>query len=173
MVNQDVFASNDLAKITLKELSAEVGKMLLRKRFTVCTAESLTAGLVSNSIALTPGASKYLAGTVVAYQTQAKRELLKVEPTLLLSFGAVHPEVAWQMASGALGLFGTDCCIATTGFAGGGVADVNDGLVYICVITPKRKLVQEFRFNDEHIIAREEVMELTSKNALKMLIENL
>lgn len=184
----------------LAQLSAQVGAKLRKKRLTICTVESLTAGLVANALALTPGASKYLVGSIVAYQERVKRDLLKVEPTLLLSFGAVHPEVAWQMAKGAVERLDTDCCIATTGFAGGltggtsgAVAssnerpagkfakslsgaekpDPSDGLVYICIITPQRKLVQEFKFCTDGPKARTEVMQLTCQSALKLLMENL
>ena len=52
-----------------------------------------------------PGASAYMAGSVVAYSNEAKVELLGVDPELIERHGAVSPEVAEAMAKGALERF--------------------------------------------------------------------
>lgn len=153
----------------IADLSKHLGEILKAHRWSISTAESLTAGKVATAIAFTPGASKYFRGGVLAYTNDVKMRLLDVEGTLLLSQGAVDPEVAYQMAVGAEKHVGSHCVISTTGYADGEFA----GLVYIGVLTPRGNRVQEFRFCDEEQFDREEVQELTVLNALTMLIDFL
>lgn len=91
---------------------------LRRFRFTVATAESLTGGLVSGTLASVSGASTVLLGGLVAYSPVVKKRLLGVDPDLLETHGSVHPEVARQMARGAIQLLYSDLALATTGVAG-------------------------------------------------------
>ena len=63
--------------------------------------ESLTGGLLSAVIVAVPGASKTLLGSVVAYQSPLKVELLGVDQHTIDAVGAVSPQVAAQMATGA------------------------------------------------------------------------
>ncbi|SIN01979.1 CinA domain-containing protein [Mycobacteroides abscessus subsp. abscessus] len=74
---------------------------LLRERGqSVATAESLTAGLISASLAEVPGASAVLRGGVVSYAAEVKEALLGVDPELIASRGTVDPDVARAMAPG-------------------------------------------------------------------------
>jgi len=81
-------------------------------------AESCSAGLLAARITDRPGASEYFAGGVVAYSNQAKADLLGVDPGLIERHGAVSPEVAHEMAVGALERFGGDIAVSITGIAG-------------------------------------------------------
>ncbi len=100
------------------ELTAAVVRGLLDRGLTVATAESLTAGLLAATLAEVPGASGTLEGGVVAYQNHVKERLLGVDAGLLAEHGAVHPEVARQMAEGARRATGADVGLSTTGVAG-------------------------------------------------------
>ncbi|SEF32475.1 nicotinamide-nucleotide amidase [Amycolatopsis pretoriensis] len=84
---------------------------------TVAAAESLTAGLVCATLATVPGASAVLRGGLVVYATELKTALAGVDADLLAEHGAVHPEVAAQLAEGA-----RDRCRATWGLGLTGVA---------------------------------------------------
>lgn len=101
---------------------------------TVATAESCTGGLMAARLTERPGASAYVAGGAVAYADEAKVELLGVDPGLIERHGAVSPEVADAMASGALDRFGADVAIAITGIAGpgGGTEEKPVGTVCWC-----------------------------------------
>ena len=94
--------------------------------------ESCSGGLLAARITNTPGASAYLAGSVVAYSNQAKIELLGVDPELIEEHGAVSPEVAEAMARGALERFDADVAVSVTGIAGpdGGTKEKPVG--YVC-----------------------------------------
>jgi nicotinamide-nucleotide amidase len=108
---------------------------LLRGRHRIALAESCTAGLLASRISEPPGASDYLAGGVVAYADDAKRDLLGVPAELLEAHGAVSPEVAEAMADGATERFRAGIGIGITGIAGpeGGTKQKPVGYVCVCV----------------------------------------
>jgi nicotinamide-nucleotide amidase len=112
---------------------------LTSRGLTIAVAESLTGGLLAAELVRIPGASAVLCGGVVAYQTPLKHSLLGVDSTLLAEHGAVHPDVARQMATGvrlALAVDGrpADIGVATTGVAGPMPQDGQPvGTVYIGV----------------------------------------
>jgi len=95
-------------------------------------AESCSGGLLAARITNLPGASAYMAGSVVSYSNEAKVGLLGVDPELIVAKGAVSPEVAEQMARGALERFGADVAVSITGIAGpdGGTEEKPVG--YVC-----------------------------------------
>jgi nicotinamide-nucleotide amidase len=100
--------------------------------FTVAVAESLTGGLLAAAITAVPGASNVFRGSVTAYATDIKASVLGVDADLLAREGAVHPEVARQMADGVRRLFGATVGLATTGVAGPTRQDGKPvGLVYV------------------------------------------
>lgn len=85
---------------------------------TLAVAESLTGGALTSALVDVPGASAVVRGAVVAYATDVKASLLRVDPGLLAAVGAVDPRVAEQMAHGVRSLLGADVGLATTGVAG-------------------------------------------------------
>ncbi|MCU1514802.1 MAG: damage-inducible protein CinA [Microbacteriaceae bacterium] len=95
---------------------------------TIAVAESLTGGLVVAELVSVPGASVVVVGGVVAYDTRIKQSVLGVDAALLAQHGAVHAEVARQMADrvrSVLAVAGrpADVGLATTGVAGPGPQD--------------------------------------------------
>ncbi len=118
-------------------LDVVVHRLLAARGATVATAESLTGGLTAGTLTDMPGASSTFRGAVVAYATELKAGLLGVDRTLLDQSGAVHPEVARQMAVGVRDRLGTTYGIATTGVAGPDPQDGQPvGTVYIAVAGP-------------------------------------
>jgi nicotinamide-nucleotide amidase len=110
---------------------------LVARGWTLATAESLTGGLLCATIVDVPGASRALRGSVVAYATDVKASVLGVDAALLAEHGAVHPEVARQMALGARQVLGADVGLATTGVAGPDAQDGHaPGTVFVAVSTP-------------------------------------
>lgn len=104
---------------------------------TVAVAESLTGGLVLATLVSVPGASAVVRGGVVAYMTDVKTSVLGVDHELLDLEGAVHPEVARQMARGVVSLVGADYGLATTGVAGPDPQDGRPvGEVHVAVVGP-------------------------------------
>lgn len=118
-------------------MAADVLRLLTVRGETLAVAESLTGGLVAAEITAVPGASKVFRGSVTAYATALKHEVLGVDATLLAAHGAVNPQVAAQMAAGVRKLLGVDWGIATTGVAGPESQDGQPvGTVFVAVDGP-------------------------------------
>jgi len=116
--------------------AARVLALLEEHGGTLAVAESLTGGLVAAELAGVPGASRTFRGSVTAYATTLKHELLGVDAALLAAHGAVDPEVARQMAAGVRDRLGADWGISTTGVAGPDPQDGKPvGTVYIGIST--------------------------------------
>ncbi|GEK81086.1 CinA family protein [Agrococcus baldri] len=104
------------------ELSARIVARAAARGATIAVAESLTGGLVAETIVRTPGASTVLRLGVVAYATEMKHEVLRVPAPLLAARGPVDPEVAIAMARGVRQLAALDRSTCTLGVATTGVA---------------------------------------------------
>ena len=120
------------------ELAAAVLAYCETNRFKIAAAESLTGGLLADAFVRVPGASKVFLGSAVTYDIRAKASILGVDAELLRREGAVHPEVARQMAFGTARLYRQredgDCVVglSTTGVAGPGPdGDKPAGLAYV------------------------------------------
>ncbi|MFD8329023.1 CinA family protein [Streptomyces lydicus] len=112
-------------------------ELLAGRGQSLAVAESLTGGLVAGALTAVPGASRVLRGSVTAYATDLKRELLGVDGALLAAHGAVDAEVARQMAEGVRRVLGADWGIATTGVAGPEPQDGQPvGTVFVAVRGP-------------------------------------
>jgi nicotinamide-nucleotide amidase len=150
-----------------EELQDAVVRLLLQKRRTLATAESVTAGLVARRLALVPGASGCLAGGLVAYDNRVKTEMLAVPQRLLDDHGAVCAAVAEALAVGCRTRFRTDLAVSTVGIAGpgGASADRPVGLVYAAVAWDGGAASQSFSW----VGTREEVQSRTAKLALNQV----
>ena len=87
------------------ELAAAVLRYCEANHFKIAAAESLTGGLLADAFVRIPGASKVFLGSAVTYDIRAKAKILGVNADLLAREGAVHPEVARQMAAGTAQLY--------------------------------------------------------------------
>jgi len=99
----------------------------------VATAESCTAGMLASRLTELDGASRYVAGGVVAYSNEAKTEVLGVPAELIEAHGAVSPEVAEAMADGAIARFEADLGVGITGIAGPGGGTESKPVGYVCI----------------------------------------
>jgi nicotinamide-nucleotide amidase len=102
----------------LVELSQALGSACLQRRLLVATAESCTGGWAAQVITHTAGSSAWFERGFVTYANEAKVEMLGVDTETLAKFGAVSPETAAEMASGALKNSKAMISLAITGIAG-------------------------------------------------------
>ena len=105
----------------------------LRERdLSVVTAESCTAGLIAAVLSHAPHAGECLHGGFVVYSKDHKASSLGVDAALLKEKGSVNPEVALQMAQGALRRSPASVSMAVTGVLGPGPDEDGNpaGLVY-------------------------------------------
>jgi nicotinamide-nucleotide amidase len=112
-------------------IDEQVAALLAGRR--IGLAESCSGGLLAARLTERPGASEYMAGSVVAYSNEAKVELLGVPTELIERHGAVSTEVALAMAEGALGRFGADTACSITGVAGPGGGTEAKPVGYVCI----------------------------------------
>lgn len=125
------------SQLSTYELAQSLVTRLTQTGLTIAAAESLTGGLVCSALVDVPGASAVLRGSVTAYATELKAQVLGVDAARLASVGPLDAQVAQEMADGAAQLLGADVAVATTGVAGPGPADGHEaGTVYIAAIAP-------------------------------------
>jgi len=112
-----------------------IGRKLIEKHQTMCTAESCTGGRIANMITSVPGSSQYYKGSVIAYDNSIKKEVLGIPAEILDKHGAVSRQSVERMAVGARQLLKTDYSVATSGIAGpdGGNESKPVGTVWIAV----------------------------------------
>jgi nicotinamide-nucleotide amidase len=137
----------------------EVVAALVAASQTVATAESLTGGLVCAALTDVPGASAVVRGSVVAYATELKAEVLGVDAELLAAGGAVQAEVARQMATGVCRVLGSDVGVATTGVAGPDPQDGQTvGTVFVAVAFRGDVVVRELALTGDRSSIRRETV---------------
>jgi len=90
---------------------------LCKRKLTLVTAESCTAGMVTSLLADVPGCGAILDMGYVVYTEHAKHYCLGVNLQTMNIFGLTSEEVACEMAVGALTRSSADLSIAITGTA--------------------------------------------------------
>lgn len=148
-------------------IEAAVGQVLRTKKMTLAVAESCTGGLISSRITDVSGSSDYFMLGVVAYSNKIKENILGVSGELIKKYGTVSKQVSLEMAKGARLLANTDIGIGVTGIAGpiGGTKLKPVGLVYIALVTGKKRIVKEFHFKG----SRQDIKFQASQAALQLL----
>lgn len=150
--------------------AAEVLRLLDERGGTLAVAESLTGGLVAAELAGVPGASRTFRGSVTAYATALKHELLGVDAALLAARGAVDGEVALQMAEGVRDRLGADWGASTTGVAGPDPQDGRPvGTVFVAVAGPGVAVVAPLKLTGD----RSEIRRASVAAVLELLAAEL
>lgn len=154
--------------MTIKPDTASIVRQLNQRNLTIATAESLTAGMLSSTLAEVPGASATLRGGVVAYSNMSKHKVLNVPADILATNGAVDAQTAKYMASGVRELFQTDLGIATTGVAGPDQSEGKAvGIVFVALASSHSAQVKLFRFEGD----RQNIREQTVARSLQFVEE--
>ncbi len=114
-----------------------LARELAMRGWSIATAESATGGLVASRIAGVPGISAQFRGSVVAYATDLKTQLLAVDAGIIDRHGVVSEATAVAMAEGAAERLSADVAVAVTGSAGPEPQDRPVGTIVIAVRTPE------------------------------------
>jgi nicotinamide-nucleotide amidase len=153
-----------------REIATEVIQLLTQAGSTVATAESLTGGLVAAALTDIPGSSNAFRGSVVAYATELKAQLLGVDVGMLKRHGPVYAPVAAAMAEGVRNRLGATIGVSTTGVAGPGPADGHPaGTVHVAVSLAGDTVVRTMALQG----SRDEVRRLTVERVLGLLLGRL
>jgi nicotinamide-nucleotide amidase len=122
--------------------------VLVDRRQTLASAESLTGGLVAATIVEIPGVSLVFRGGLIVYATDLKHTLAGVPERLLAERGPVDAEVARALATGTRERCTADWALATTGVAGPEPQDGKPvGLVFVAVAGPHGATVRELNLS--------------------------
>ena len=154
-------------------IEVTVGRLLIKKGFSLSTAESFTGGKIAKIITSIPGSSQYYKGSIISYATKAKIDVLGVSEALINKYSVVSAEVAESMAENVRKILKTDFSISTTGNAGPtkGDSDAEIGTAFIAIASPKGVISEKFNFGDhrERVInkAVTKAFELLQKEILK------
>jgi nicotinamide-nucleotide amidase len=144
-----------------------VVELLTSRGQTLAVAESLTGGMLAAALTAIPGASAAFRGGVVAYATDVKALMLGVPADLLDRHGAVHPEVAAAMATGARARMRAGIGAATTGVAGPDPSDGQPvGTVYIAVSEGRDTVVRALALTG----TRHQIRVATVERLLELLL---
>lgn len=129
------------------ERAEKLVQLLACNGLSLALAESCTGGSIAGRITDIPGASRVLAGGVVAYTPEAKTVLLGLSASELPR-GCVGEELTKVMAARALSLLGTDLALAITGALGpdSPAESVQVGEVYISIAGLGRHEAEKFIF---------------------------
>ncbi len=117
----------------MQTLIQQLATALLRRHWTLVTAESCTGGGVAWRLTELAGSSAWLEGGFVTYSNAMKQRLLGVSAALLEQQGAVSRACVEAMAQGALANSQAQLSVAISGIAGpgGGSEEKPVGTVWI------------------------------------------
>ena len=102
----------------LARLAARVGRHLVKREFSVVTAESCTGGWIAKALTDIAGSSQWFVEGFVTYSNESKIRRLGVPSSVLKIQGAVSEATVRAMATGAIRRTGARLAVAVTGIAG-------------------------------------------------------
>jgi nicotinamide-nucleotide amidase len=155
--------------------AADVPALLARARrmgWRIATAESCTGGMVAAALTDIAGSSDVFDRGFVTYSNAAKQDMLGVRPETLAAHGAVSPEVAMEMALGAVTHAQAQLAVAITGIAGpGGSENKPEGRVCFAIAVGRAGASAHTR--EFGARGRATVRALSTQHALHLLADTL
>ena len=151
-----IFSFND------ETMESTVLNLCRERALTLGLAESVTGGLIASRITDVPGSSDVFKGSIVAYATRTKRQLLNVAESIVVSKQAVE-----EMAHGACKALECDVSIAVSGNAGPTAEEGEIGRVWMatCVDGDVESFSVKWPFDRERI---RQFTTITVLNALRL-----
>ena len=147
-------------------LAERIGRLASDVGLTIGVAESLTGGMIASALAVASGSGEWFRGSVVAYHSDVKHDVLDVPPGPVVS-----AEAAAAMARGARRLLGADVAVAVTGAGGPDPQDGREpGTVFLAVDSDGAHRSLRLQIRDEEPAT---VCATTTATALRMLVQLL
>lgn len=136
-----------------KPISEVVLGILKERNLTLSTAESCSGGSIAKMITSIRGCSSVYKGSVVAYSSKVKEDILDVSHDAIEKYNVVSQHVAEQMAVGVQKIMNTDFALSTTGIAGpdGGTEEIPVGTVCIALATPNNVISRCYNFGKDRL----------------------
>jgi nicotinamide-nucleotide amidase len=150
---------------TRQRRAQQVAELAMARGGTVAVAESLTGGMIASALAQAEQASEWFRGSLVAYSSEVKHEVLDVPPGPVVS-----AEAAQAMAARVRELLMADVAVAITGAGGPSAQDGHEpGTVFLAVDVADGSHVVRLDLSGEP----ETVCALTTLAALDALVDAL
>jgi nicotinamide-nucleotide amidase len=99
------------------DVAARIGDFLMQRNESIAVAESVTAGLVQNTLGSVENASRFFQGGLTAYNIGQKARHLSIEPIHAIACNCVSERIATQMATNVCEMFRCDWGLSVTGYA--------------------------------------------------------
>jgi nicotinamide-nucleotide amidase len=148
-----------------KDVADEISRLVRERGLSVATAESLTGGKISCQLGVAESSAEWFAGSVVAYMSRVKYDVLKVPEGPV-----VTEECAAAMAEGVAGLLGADLAVAVTGVGGPDEEEGHPaGTVWFGVRAESGTTTELRRFEGDP----SEIVDKTTLHALHLLLDHL
>ena len=143
-------------------------KKLTKKKLKIAFAESCTGGMLAAAITSVSGASKVFGLGLVTYSNQAKIIILKINKSIIQTYGAVSPQCCEAMVKNLAKISKAQINVSITGIAGpnGGTKSKPVGLVYIGVKKNNKLLITKNLFKHKN---RKIIQKATVKRTLKII----
>ncbi|MEH8020224.1 MULTISPECIES: nicotinamide-nucleotide amidohydrolase family protein [Rheinheimera] len=153
------------------QLATELGQLLLRKKWTITTAESCTGGGIGYWLTAVAGSSAYIDRGFITYSNKAKQQLLGVRSATLLQFGAVSEDTVREMAEGAAKAANANLAIAVSGIAGpdGGSEYKPVGTVCFGFFLNGQLATQRLVFTGDRQQVRQQAIDYALKQSIELL----
>lgn len=155
----------------ITNLTLKLSEALIRKGWTLSTAESCTGGGLAYAITGVGGSSSWFEQGFVTYSNQAKMDQLNVSKKLLDNYGAVSGQAVLAMAKGAMQNASADISVAISGIAGpsGGTEDKPVGTVWIAWATQATNYNQRYQFTGDRKTIREGAISAALKGLIALV----
>ena len=149
-----------------ERLAEKVSELARSSGRTVAVAESLTGGMVASSLSAAPRASEWFRGSLVAYSSDVKHEVLRVPEGPVVS-----AEAAGAMAREVRRLLRADVAVALTGAGGPSEQDGREpGTVFLAVDVDGGHRVQRVQLPGDDPV---EICAGAARAALELLVGEL
>jgi len=160
------------SKSPIEILIQQLAEQLVEKNLTIAVAESCTGGMLAQWCTSLNDSSNWFECGFVAYSNVSKISLLGVQANVLDEHGAVSPQIAEQMAVGALHHSDADVSASITGIAGpgGGSESKPVGTVFIATAVKNQPTTAvKYLFKGDRQSVREQSVHVAIEQLLKRL----
>ena len=156
----------------MNSIVKHVVNRLIKKKFTLATAESCTGGMLSEKITSVSGSSKAFSHGFVTYSNKSKILLLNINKNAIKKYGAVSKEICLLMLKNLNKKIKSNISIAITGIAGpsGGTKTKPVGLVYIGIKKGNKIIVKKNIFIKRDRI---QIQKAATNESLKLILSFL
>ena len=152
-------------------IEKQIQNLFKKNNITLAIAESCTGGEIGSRLTKIPGSSDYFLGSIIAYNSSIKKEILGVDDQIIKTHSVVSKKVSMEMASKVRVRFNSTYGVSTTGIAGPTLGDSKEkiGTVYISISKEDKIITEKFNFGNH----RERIILKTVNKVFEMLLKRI